>query len=222
MKKAVILGERQAGIAEVPDPQPKEDWVVVKVHAAPMCTEYKGYVSGGKSEFLGHEAAGEVVAVAQPGKVKEGDRVVVMPQYPCGTCHLCIDGEYIHCENAYDFTAFTGAPEGRATMAQYLLKPSWILPKIPDGVPYEHAGLACCALGPSFGAFQTMGLSAYDTVLITGIGPVGFGAVVNARFRGARVIAVESVPWRVDRVKQMGPPKSSTQAIPKLLEKSKI
>ena len=32
MKKAVILGERQAGLAEVPDPQPKEDWVVVKVH----------------------------------------------------------------------------------------------------------------------------------------------------------------------------------------------
>ena len=58
MKKAVILGERHAGLAEVPDPQPKEDWVVVKVHAAPMCTEYKGYVSGGTSEFLGHEARG--------------------------------------------------------------------------------------------------------------------------------------------------------------------
>jgi threonine dehydrogenase-like Zn-dependent dehydrogenase len=221
MKKAVILGEHQAGIAEVPDPQPKEDWVVVKVHAAPMCTEYKGYVSGGKSEFLGHEAAGEVVAVAQPGKVKEGDRVVVMPQYPCGECHLCVDGEYIHCENAYDFTAFTGAPEGRATMAQYLLKPSWILPKIPDGVPYEHAGLACCALGPSFGAFQTMGLSAYDTVLITGIGPVGFGAVVNARFRGARVIAVESVPWRVDRVKQMGAAEVLDPSDPEIVQKIK-
>ncbi len=139
MKKAVILGERQAGLIDVLDPQPKEDWVVVKVHAAPMCTEYKGFVSGDKSESLRHEAVGEVVAVAQPGKVKEGDRVVVMPQYPCGTCHLCIAGDYIHCENACNFAEFTGTPDGWATMAQYLLKPSWLLPKIPDGVPYEHA-----------------------------------------------------------------------------------
>ena len=36
MKKVVILGERKAGLVEVPDPQPKEDWVVVKVHAAPI------------------------------------------------------------------------------------------------------------------------------------------------------------------------------------------
>jgi threonine dehydrogenase-like Zn-dependent dehydrogenase len=47
-------------------------------------------------------------------------------------------------------------------------------------------------------------VSAFDTILITGLGPVGLGAVVNARFRGARVIAVESVPWRVERARQMG------------------
>jgi len=204
MKKAVILGERRAGLVEVQEPQPKADWVVVKVKAAPVCTEYKGFVSGGKTEFLGHEAAGEVVAIDQLGKVNVGDRVVVMPQYPCGTCPLCIAGDYIHCEDIYNFAEFTASGEGRATMAQYLLKPSWLLPPIPDTVSYERASLACCSLGPSFGAFQAMGLSAFDTVLIAGIGPVGFGAVVNARFRGARVIAVESIPWRVERAKQMG------------------
>jgi threonine dehydrogenase-like Zn-dependent dehydrogenase len=204
MKKAVLLGDRQAGLVDVPDPQPKEDWVVVKVHAAPMCTEYKSFVAGHKADFLGHEAAGEVAAVAQPGRVKVGDRVVVMPQYPCGKCALCVAGDYIHCEHNADFARFTGSPEGSATMAQYLLKPSWLLPAIPDGVSYERASLACCALGPSFGAFQSMGLSAFDTVLITGAGPVGLGAVVNARFRGARVLVVESVPWRVERARQMG------------------
>jgi L-iditol 2-dehydrogenase len=204
MKQAVILGERQAALKEVPDPRPKEDWVLVKVHAAPMCAEYKGFVAGRAADRLGHEAAGEVVAVAQPGRVKEGDRVVVMPQYPCGRCVLCVAGDYIHCESDSDFARFTGSAEGSATMAQYLLKPDWLLPPIPDGVSYERASLACCAVGPSFGAFQAMGLSAFDTVLITGLGPVGLGAVVNARFRGARVIAVESVPWRVERARQMG------------------
>lgn len=204
MKQAAIFGERRAGLVEVPDPQPKENWVVVKVHAAPMCTEYKGFVAGYATTRLGHEAAGEVVAVAQPGRVKVGDRVVVMPQYPCGVCPLCVAGDYIYCEHSVNFAEFIGTPEGSATMAQYLLKPDWLLPPIPEGISYERASLACCALGPSFGAFQAMGVSAFDTVLIAGLGPVGLGAIVNARFRGARVIVVESVPFRVERAKQMG------------------
>ena len=39
MKVVAILGERQAGLIDVPDPTPKEDWGVVKIHASPMCIE---------------------------------------------------------------------------------------------------------------------------------------------------------------------------------------
>lgn len=204
MKKAVIVGERRASVVEVPDPQPKEDWVVVKVHATPMCTEYKTFDRGGQAQYLGHEAAGEVVAVAQPGRVAVGDRVVVMPQYPCGKCELCVAGDYIHCQDNVDFQAFTGSREGSATYAQYLLKPAWLLPRIPDGVPYDRASLSLCGLGPSFGAFDAMGVGAFDTVLITGAGAVGLGAVVNAKFRGARVIVVESIPYRAERARMLG------------------
>ena len=204
MKVAAVLGEHQAGLVEVPDPIPKEDWVVVKIHASPMCTEYHAFEHGYKTDGLGHEAAGEVVDMAQPGKVEIGDRVVVMPQYPCGKCALCTDGDYIHCENNYNFEEFVGTRHGSATMAQYILKPSWLLPKIPDDVSYEHASLACCALGPSYRAFDEMGVNATHTVLITGIGPVGFGAIANARFRGAKVIAAELIPWRAERARQMG------------------
>ncbi|MCC7353058.1 MAG: zinc-binding dehydrogenase [Anaerolineae bacterium] len=221
MKKAVILGERQATLADVADPRPKEDWVVVKVHAAPMCTEYKMFAAGRKAEYLGHEAAGEVVAVAQPGRVKVGDRVVVMPLYACGKCELCISGDYIHCEHTPDYEAFLGTREGRATYAQYLVKPAWLLPQIPDGVTYEKASLACCALGPSFGAYQSMRLSAFDTVLITGAGPVGLGAIVNARFRGARVIVAESVPRRVARAQELGAAHVINPAEPEALNKIK-
>jgi len=204
MKKVVVLGERQAGLVEVPDPQPKADWVLVKIHAAPMCAEYKMFADGTRAEYLGHEAAGEVVAIAQPGCVNVGDRVVVMPQYPCGRCELCASGDYIHCEHTTDLGQFLGTREGSATYAQYVLKPSWLLPKIPDGVSYELASLACCGLGPSFNAMDRMAVDAFDTVLITGLGPVGLGGVVNAKFRGARVIAIESVPYRVQRAEMLG------------------
>jgi L-iditol 2-dehydrogenase len=204
MKKAVILGECQAGIIDVPIPEPREDWVLVKVHVAPMCTEYKSFVAGHRSEFLGHEAAGEVVGLAQPGKVKLGDRVVVMPQYPCGKCSLCLAGDYIYCQDTVNFTEFTGSPEGRATMAQYLLKPDWLLVPIPEGMAYEYASMACCGLGPTFGAMEEISVDAFDTVLITGLGPVGLGGVINARYRGARVIGVDSNPWRAARAMAMG------------------
>jgi len=204
VKKATIVGERKAALVEVPQPQAKEDWVVVKVHVAPMCTEYKGFAAGHSTEFLGHEAAGEVVEVAQPGKVAVGDRVVVMPLYPCGQCPLCLAGEYIHCEHGLDVEEFTGAHEGSATMAQYLIKPDWLLPPIPDGLSYEHASMACCGLGPSYGALERMQVNAFDTLLITGLGPVGLGGVINARFRGAQVIGVEANSWRGELAKELG------------------
>ena len=60
-----------------------------------MCTEYKAFVEGRVSSAHGHEAAGEVVEVAQPGRVNVGDRVVVMPQYPCGIVRS-LSGRRLH------------------------------------------------------------------------------------------------------------------------------
>ncbi|MBA7689134.1 L-threonine 3-dehydrogenase [subsurface metagenome] len=159
MQKAVIFGDQKAGIVEVPDPQPKEDWVVVKVHATAMCTEYKTFVAGGKMDIIGHEGAGEVVAVAQPGSVEVGDRVVVLPLNACGKCSLCRAGDGIYCENNLDFEhayepieEFMGTREGSGTFAQYVVKPPWLLSKIPDGVSYERATMVIDGIGTPFGA----------------------------------------------------------------------
>ena len=204
MKKAVLFGDRKAGLVEVPDPQPKGDWALVKVHASAMCTEYKAFLAGRELPIMGHEGVGEVVAVAQPGCVEVGDRVVLMPQTECGVCRHCLSGEYIYCEDGPRFEEVHGTSEGWGSFAQYALKQSCLLPKIPNSVSYEHATMAIDGIGASFGGMQAIGLSAYDTVLITGLGPVGLGGIVNARFRGARVIGVEPVPWRVERALELG------------------
>jgi len=194
--KARIVGERQSDVVPAPVPEPKEDWAVVKVHASAMCTEYKAWMAGDRREAIGHEGAGEVVAVAQPGRVKVGDRVTVMPQYPCGNCALCRSGDYIYCEDTYNFAEFTGSRDGSGTFAHYVVKPSWLLLPIPERVTYEQATMAIDGIGASFGGMQAIGVGAFDTVLITGLGPVGLGGIINARFRGARVLAVEPAPWR--------------------------
>ena len=198
------LGKEKAGVVEKPDPAAKNEFVVVKIHVAPTCTEYHGFHGEGESSSLGHEAAGEVVEVAQPGKVEVGDRVVVMPHYPCGKCALCLSGEYIHCGNSCDMGELFGPGAATATYAQYVLKQDWLLLPIPDGMSYDHASMACCGLGPTFNAMKLMNVGPFDTVLITGMGPVGLGGVINARYRGARVIAVESQPYRAGLAKTLG------------------
>jgi L-iditol 2-dehydrogenase len=204
VKVVAITGPGQVELVERPDPSPRADWAVVRVHVAPMCTEYKAFREGRASDALGHEAAGEVVAVAGPGPVREGDRVVVLPQALCGRCELCRSGEYIYCREAPDARTATGSPTGTATFAQYVVKQQALLVPIPPGLAAEHAALACCGLGPTFGALRRLGVDATDTVVITGMGPVGLGGVVGARARGARVLAVEGNPYRARLALELG------------------
>ncbi len=137
---------------------------------------------GGGLTLGGHEGAGEVVEVARPGPVAVGDRVVILPQYPCGECSLCLSGDGVFCENNLDFETIFGTQNGRGAFAQYLLAPSWRLRIIPEDVSYEHATMAIDGIGATFGAFQELDINATDTLLITGLGPVGLGGVANALF----------------------------------------
>jgi len=199
-----IIGPDRCAILEVPDPAICKNYVRVKVHSAPMCTEFKSFASGELCDCLGHEAAGEVMEVAQPGRVKVGDRVAVMPQFPCGRCRLCVEGDYIHCEDTERPEDVCGTATGRATFAQYLIKQDWLLLPLPDDMSYDHGAMACCGLGPSFGAMQKMRVGAGETVLITGLGPVGLGGVINGVYRNARVIGVDANPYRANLAMELG------------------
>ena len=204
MKVVAIFGHKKAGLVEMTDPKPKNDIVLVRIHAAPMCTEYHEFIEGHVGNNFGHEAAGEIVAVDKTTHFKIGDRVVVQPQRSCGECYLCRQGDFIHCEHTRNYLEETGSETGNATMAQYMLQSESYLTKIPEGMSYDHAVMACCGLGPTFGAMQLMNVDAFDTVLISGLGPVGLGGVINARYRGARVIGIDTNPYRSELAKELG------------------
>jgi L-iditol 2-dehydrogenase len=204
MKTVVIRKNRQVEIIDEEIPKAAENIVVVKVFTAPMCTEHYHYRDGTESLCLGHEAAGEVVEVANPGKVKAGDRVVVMPQYPCGICDLCNNGDYIYCENVVDPYKICSCHSGKATYSQYIIKQDWLLIPIPDSMSYDDASMAGCALGASFGAVNSLDINSNDTVLITGLGPVGLGAIINCISRGTRVIGVARNQFRINLALELG------------------
>jgi L-iditol 2-dehydrogenase len=204
VRAAVLPEPGEVAVVDRPDPVARGDIVTVRVLVAPMCTEYKDRRAGAVTDVLGHEAAGVVVDAGTSTRVRAGDRVAVMPQYGCGVCWLCTAGDHIHCPDQRDVLAETGSAYGTATYAEYLLKPDWLLLPVPEDVSLRHAALTCCGLGPGFHAVQRMGVDALDTVLVSGCGPVGMGTVVNAVVRGARVIALETNPYRAELARALG------------------
>jgi threonine dehydrogenase-like Zn-dependent dehydrogenase len=184
-----------------------------------MCTEWQAWRAGKQSHELGHEGVGVVVDAAQSKTLKVGDRVVVMPHAGCGKCPACLSGEHIHCVEQRDLLAETGSTTGIGCYAEYLLKPDYLLWKAPDDISTAQAAMAVCALGPTFTAMHRMQVTPRDTVLVSGCGAVGLGAIVNARTIGARIIALEINPHRVDLAKALGASAVFDPRDPKLLEK---
>jgi threonine dehydrogenase-like Zn-dependent dehydrogenase len=204
MKVVKITGKRECDLVERPTPTVKDNYALIRITAAPMCTEVGAYRNGDISDCLGHEAAGIVEEVGPTCRVRVGDRVVVMPQNGCGKCELCLAGEHIRCRSQRDPLAVCETTTGRATYAQYCIQQDWLLYPAPDDISMEHASMACCGLGPTFNAVRMMNVGALDTVVISGLGPVGMGGVVNAVIRGARVIGVESNAWRAEFARSLG------------------
>lgn len=202
MKKFIIDGIEQIRVLEVPVPeQIPENWALVKILAVPLCTEYKSWLDG--SFYPGHEGAGEVVEINGDNcDIKVGDIVALMPGSPCHNCEICKSGNYIHCEHWIDYEGITG--QAFDTHVQFMLKPTWLLAKVPEGITADMGALACCALGPTMGALDHMNSDAFDVILITGGGPVGLGGVVNAKFRGCKVILVEENQYRRKLAEELG------------------
>lgn len=204
-----VDGLRRASLGDKPTPRIRREYVRLKVVVAPMCNEYLAYQDGlylerNRPDSLGHEMAGEVVEAPESAMVKVGDRVVALCGYPCGRCELCLMGYYSHCASTEDPRSVCDSESGESGFAQYAVKPDWMLLPIPAGMSYEHASMACCGLGPTFGVMQRLNVAAGDTVLITGLGAVGLGGVINARFRGAEVIAVGRSGYRVELARRLG------------------
>jgi threonine dehydrogenase-like Zn-dependent dehydrogenase len=204
LRAAAITAPGTVRVLEQTRPEAHGDLVVVKILIAPMCTEFKRRSSGSAQLSLGHEAAGIVVDAGEAARAKVGDRVVVMPHYGCGLCWLCTSGEHMYCPHQRDVLSETGQPFGTATYAEYILKPDWLVAHVPDDIELQHAALACCGLGPGFNALQRMGVNSLDTLLVSGCGPVGLGSIIQGIVRGARVLAVETHPYRSELARKVG------------------
>jgi (R,R)-butanediol dehydrogenase / meso-butanediol dehydrogenase / diacetyl reductase len=190
MKAAVMQGLHKPLVIEtLPDPMPKAGEVVVKVGRCGICgsdlhmTEDPAY-GAGQGTVLGHEFAGEVVALGRgvDGLVT-GDLVSVIPLKSCGACACCCEGDLAGC------VAFGLQGGGYAEYA--VTRPNQCI-KLPASASMAD-GAIIEPLAVALHGVNMAGLREGDRVLILGAGPIGLAVAFWARRRGASDIVIQDI-----------------------------
>lgn len=138
--------------------------------------------------ILGHESAGQVIAVAPDvTKVKPGDRVAIEPNIICNECEPCLTGRYNGCERVQ----FLSTPPVDGLLRRYVNHPAVWCHKIGD-MSYEDGALLE-PLSVSLAAIQRSGVRLGDPVLIAGAGPIGLITLLSANAAGATPIVITDI-----------------------------
>ena len=160
----------------------------------------EGYIDG---MVAGHEPCGQIIKTG-PGmrRFKEGDRVIVYHISGCGVCYNCRRGYYVACTSPFR-RAYGWQRNGG--MAPYILAEEKDLIPLPDELTYKDGAQVACGFGTVYEALEKIGISGDDSLLVTGLGPVGLAALMLAKAMGAeKLIGVEMNDYRIDLAKKLG------------------
>lgn len=190
-----IHGVDDVRLDPIEPPRHGKSDVVVKVKACGICGSDLTYIKVGGIHRkpdgvtpLGHEAAGEVVAVGDGVEgVSVGQRVVINPM---------MTPSYIG----------SGGPEGAFTQ-ELLVRDARVgasLIPIPGDLPYEIAALTE-PLAVALHGVNRAQVKPGDKVVVFGCGPIGLGMVLWLVDRGITdVVALDLAPERLERARALG------------------
>ena len=97
-----------------------------------------------------------------------------------------------------------GSESGGFGFAKYRLAPEGMIQKIPDDLAFRYAAAANCSNGCTYTGVEEAGVKPGDVVMVGGIGFIGFGAIINAKYRGATVIALGRNAFRMELAQRIG------------------
>ena len=194
------FGKPAPQLVELPVPPCPNDGLLIKVAAAGICHSDVGLLAmPGKPAdkswpfekyTLGHEGCGKIVQVGS--EVKDfaiGDVVSILavPGCQASSCGECTRDLAQICQSGERYgIGYNGS------YAEYITVKSWSAIKVPEGVSPEVASVATDACLTAYHAVVgTGGIKAGETVIIVGIGGLGFNALQIALARGAKVIVVD-------------------------------
>jgi NADPH:quinone reductase-like Zn-dependent oxidoreductase len=191
---------------DVPDPQPRQDQVLVRVRACAMnhldLWVCKGLPGVKLPHILGSDVAGEIVDLGEfVTGLQKGQRVIVAPMVFCGRCRFCVSGVQNMCR---DFTVLGNGVDG-GNCELIAARHDCVIP-IPDSLSFEEAS-----------AVPLVGLTAWhmmvtraqirpgQNVLVLGANSgVGMAAIQIGKLFNARVIATAGDEHKMQRARELG------------------
>ena len=200
-------GREDVRLEELPEREPGQGEVALRVHANGVCgSDLHEYYHGPRWSttaphpltgqqlpvVLGHEFSGTVVGLG-PGvdDIDEGSLVAVEPIETCGVCLRCRNGRRNLCRQV----AFHGYNRDGGGLSEYTVVPRYMLHVVPPGVDRLQAALAE-PLAVALRAARRTRAEAGDVVTVHGAGPIGIGALLALRAEGVRVLVSDPSPIR--------------------------
>jgi threonine dehydrogenase-like Zn-dependent dehydrogenase len=222
MKALTWQGVSDVRVENVPDPTIQQpDDIIVRITSSGLCgsdlhlyTVLAPYLDAG--DVLGHEPMGIVEEVGpEVRNLAVGDRVVIPFNVACGNCWMCGHGLHSQCETTQVHQYGTGAslfgytklygqvPGGQA---EFLRVPfgNFLPIKVPEGPSDDRFVFLSDVLPTAWQGVAYADVPEGGSVVVLGLGPIGDMASRIAHHLGRRVIGVDLVPERLERVRGRG------------------
>jgi threonine dehydrogenase-like Zn-dependent dehydrogenase len=222
MKALTWHGKRDVRVDDHPDPRIEDPTdAIIRVTTTAICgSDLHLYEVLGpfieEGSILGHEPMGVVEEVgSEVTELSPGDRVVIPFQISCGSCFMCEQGLQTQCETTqvreegmgarlFGYTKLYGSQPGG--QAEYLRVPqaNYTHIKVENGAPDERFIYLSDVLPTAWQAVEYAGVPDGGSVTVLGLGPIGDMACRVAHHQGFRVIGVDLVPERLERMRARG------------------
>ncbi len=203
MKAMVYTGKDGLTIRDVETPVAGPGQVRLKLTNCGICgSDLFLYKSGGLADgtIMGHELSGVVDTVGDGVEgISVGDRVIARP-IGCGECKWC----RMKMENICVTRKTLGLGQRPGGFAEYMVVEKDMIIPVPENLGLDQASMAD-QFGSSLHGLYSAGFQPGDTVLVTGVGPIGLCAVMLLKYKGAkRVIVSEVIEERAVIAKKFG------------------
>jgi alcohol dehydrogenase len=217
MKAAVFVGPHRIVLEDKPIPDVGPSDALIRITTTTLCGTdihiLKGEYPVEPGLIIGHEPVGviEKLGSAVQSGYREGQRVIAGAITPVPHSYASLAG--YHSQSA-------GSPQGWKPMggwrfgntidgcqAEFVLVPDAAanLAPVPDGLSDEQVLMCPDILSTGFAGAEHADIRIGDAVAVFAQGPIGLCATAGAKLRGAsRVIAVETVPERMQMARRMG------------------
>jgi 2-desacetyl-2-hydroxyethyl bacteriochlorophyllide A dehydrogenase len=188
---------------DVPLPEPAEGEALLRMEKVGVCGSDFHAFAGRHPIYtyprvIGHELSATVIGIdSNENGIQVGDKCAIEPYVACGQCRACSRGKNNCCEQLRVLGIHVDGG-----LQEYFSAPISLLHK-SDLLSLDQLALVE-TLGIGAHAVLRSGLTASDSAIVVGAGPIGIAVAQFAAASGAKINIIEKVESRRKFVQEMG------------------